>query len=100
MRLPALDCGVEDVALLVGPDATLPVIDVAEQEQQSREWTLREWAGYFSRKGRAHKVLNVLSLEISGTRLGDAVDTPRFVRDLDWIEAVPDGRRRERPKVQ
>merc|ERR1712147_392971 len=75
-------------ALLVGPEATVPVIDVAEQEQQGRDWTLGEWASYFARKkAGAHKVLNVLSLEISGTRLGDAVAAPRFVRDLDWIDA-------------
>ena len=99
MRLPGGEnFGVDDVALLVGPEATVPVIDVAEQEQQGRDWTLGEWASYFARKeAGAHKVLNVLSLEISGTRLGDAVAAPRFVRDLDWIDATPAD---ERPKVQ
>ncbi|KAK7249344.1 demethylase [Aureococcus anophagefferens] len=99
MRLPGGEnFGVDDVALLVGPEATVPVIDVAEQEQQGRDWTLGEWASYFARKeAGAHKVLNVLSLEIGGTRLGDAVAAPRFVRDLDWIDCTPAD---ERPKVQ
>ncbi|KAH8044012.1 demethylase [Aureococcus anophagefferens] len=82
-----------EVAAVDGAD-----VDGAYCEQQGRDWTLGEWASYFARKkAGAHKVLNVLSLEIGGTRLGDAVAAPRFVRDLDWIDATPAD---ERPKVQ
>ena len=64
-------------------------MDAARQDQQAA-WTLRDWAAYFSQKDAAsHKVLNVLSLEVSGTRLGERVLGPKFVRDLDWIPAAP-----------
>ena len=82
---------------MCGPDTTVPVLDAASQEVQN-DWTLREWAAYFAGKtAKDHKVLNVLSLEATGTRLGDAISAPKFVRDLDWIPRHP---RRDRPKVQ
>ena len=44
-----------------------------------------------------HKVLNILSLEVSGTRLGALVRAPQFVRDVDWVSKTPED---QRPKVR
>lgn len=32
------------------------------------------------------KILNVISLEVSGTKLGDMIKPPQLVRDIDWVE--------------
>ena len=88
---------IDDVAILAGPDTEVPVLDAATQEQQ-RRWTLREWAAYMREKTpQTHKVLNILSLEVSGTRLGALVRAPQFVRDVDWVSKTPED---QRPKVQ
>ncbi len=39
---------------------------------------------YCHREGK--KILNVISLEFSGTALGDRVKSPQAVRDIDWID--------------
>ena len=36
--------------------------------------------------GKRDKILNVISLEISSTKLSDMVSPPRLVQDLDWVE--------------
>lgn len=36
--------------------------------------------------GKRDKILNVISLEISSTKLSDKVSPPRLVQDLDWVE--------------
>jgi F-box/leucine-rich repeat protein 10/11 len=42
---------------------------------------------YFSAEPASRdKVRNVISLEISGTALGDRVVPPKLVRNLDWVE--------------
>lgn len=50
------------------------------------------------------KIRNVISLEISGTKLGEQVLPPRLVRDIDWVEKFwPDNRKGNShpyPKVQ
>jgi len=91
------DLTIDDVAILAGPDTQVPVLDAATQEQQ-RRWTLREWATYMREKTpETHKVLNILSLEVSGTRLGALVRAPQFVRDVDWVPKTPED---TRPKVR
>ncbi len=40
---------------------------------------------YFSSASRT-AVLNVLSLEFSGTKLDSQVGSPRIVRQIDWID--------------
>jgi F-box/leucine-rich repeat protein 10/11 len=50
-------------------------------------WTLGKWANYYSCEPSAReKVRNVISLEISGTKLGDQVMPPKLVREMDWVE--------------
>lgn len=44
--------------------------------------TLEGFTKAFSTDAR---VLNCLSLEITGTRLGNAVQAPKVIRDLCWV---------------
>lgn len=62
------------------------IADVSTQSN-SPGWTIGKWANYFSTEPASRdKILNVISLEISGTALGDQVIPPKLVRDLDWVE--------------
>ncbi|KAG6901498.1 hypothetical protein C0995_011093 [Termitomyces sp. Mi166 len=104
MTMPPTDFTVDDVVELVGEDTPVEVIDVASQSA-SPGWTLRKWNDYFNLDPEAReKICNVISLEISGTRLADKVLPPRLVRDLDWVEnywpSTRKGKGHVYPKVQ
>lgn len=68
-------------------------------------WTLGRWAEYYATPpSERDKIRNVISLEISGTPLGDMVMPPRLVRELDWVEKFWPAARKTKgsayPKVQ
>lgn len=78
--------------------------DVASQST-SPGWNLGKWADYVDLEpSKRDKILNVISLEISGTELADMVLPPKIVRDLDWVENFWPGTRKGKnnvyPKVQ
>ncbi|KAG6891137.1 hypothetical protein C0992_010125 [Termitomyces sp. T32_za158] len=104
MTMPSTDFTVDDVVELVGEDTPVEVIDVASQSA-SPGWTLGKWNDYFNLDPEAReKICNVISLEISGTRLADKILPPRLVRDLDWVEnywpSTRKGKGSTYPKVQ
>ncbi|KAF9257816.1 jumonji superfamily protein [Marasmius fiardii PR-910] len=104
MKMPEEDFGVEDVALLVGENTPLEVIDVASQSSVNG-WTLGKWVEYFNLEpDKREKILNVISLEISGTLLSDRILPPRLVREIDWVEnywpSTKKGKGHSYPKVQ
>ncbi|KAG5643910.1 hypothetical protein DXG03_009481 [Asterophora parasitica] len=104
MKMPPSDFTVDDVAELVGEDTPLEVIDVASQST-SPGWTLGKWNDYIDLEPEAReKILNVISLEISGTKLADLILPPKLVRDLDWVEnywpSTRKGKGHVYPKVQ
>ncbi|KAG5635423.1 hypothetical protein H0H81_011313 [Sphagnurus paluster] len=82
MKMPSSDFTVNDVAEIVGED--MPVEVIAPQERE--------------------KILNVISLEISGTKLAEMILPPKIVRDLDWVENYWPNTRKGKghvyPKVQ
>lgn len=67
--------------LVSGSRRVLDVVDV--NTQKGLEMTLKEWVNYFE-DAEQHKdrLLNVISLEFSHTRLEDYVDQPRVVSSL------------------
>ncbi|KAG6813095.1 hypothetical protein H0H92_013949 [Tricholoma furcatifolium] len=104
MTMPPRDYTVDDVTELVGEDTPLEVIDVASQST-SPGWTLGKWNDYFNLEPNAReKILNVISLEISGTQLADKILPPKLVRDIDWVEnywpSTRKGKGHVYPKVQ
>ncbi|KAJ8093295.1 JmjC domain-containing histone demethylation protein 1 [Marasmius tenuissimus] len=104
MKMPEEDFGVEDVALLVGENSPLEVIDTASQSSASG-WTLGKWVEYFNLDvDKREKILNVISLEISGSLLADRILPPRLVREIDWVEnywpSTKKGKGHSYPKVQ
>ncbi|GAA6024700.1 hypothetical protein JCM10207_009224 [Rhodosporidiobolus poonsookiae] len=86
MTMPEGGISVKEVAELVGRDHPLEVIDCASQSSLNN-WNLGQWADYYD-DPRREKVRNVISLEVSETRLGEKVVAPELVRKLDWVESV------------
>lgn len=80
------DLTVRHVAELVGPDEPLEVIDVKTQGTEGK-WNLRKWADYYEADG-TKAVRNVISLEVSSTKLGKLLRRPKVVRDIDLQDSV------------
>ncbi|KAJ8585218.1 Clavaminate synthase-like protein [Rhizopogon salebrosus TDB-379] len=104
MKMPPPEFTVQDVADQIGHETPVEVIDVATQSN-SPGWTLGRWAEYYNTDpSKRDKIRNVISLEISGTKLADQVLPPRLVRELDWVEkfwpSTRKGKGHAYPKVQ
>ncbi|KAF2724279.1 hypothetical protein K431DRAFT_291789 [Polychaeton citri CBS 116435] len=78
---------VRQVANLVGPDYPLDVIDVKTQNSGSK-WTLGKWADYYEEDREDKEIRNVISLEVSQTKLGRLLKRPKVVRDIDLQDEV------------
>jgi F-box/leucine-rich repeat protein 10/11 len=78
---------VKTVADLYGPDERVEVIDVKSQQGEDKRWTMQKWADYY--ESTEEKVVrNVISLEISHSKLGRLIRRPKIVRDLDLQDEV------------
>ncbi|SMR56327.1 unnamed protein product [Zymoseptoria tritici ST99CH_3D1] len=78
---------VRQVCNLVGADTPLDVIDVKTQNSGSK-WTLGRWADYYEEGGDDKPIRNVISLEVSQTKLGRLLRRPKVVRDIDLQDEV------------
>lgn len=75
------------VSELYGPEERVEVIDVKSQNGEGKKWNMRRWADYYeSSKNKA--VRNVISLEVSQSKLGRLIRRPKVVRDLDLQDSV------------
>lgn len=98
MTLPPSSFGVSDVEHYIGADKEIDVIDVSRQ--CDLKMRLGDFVEYYNRPNR-DRVLNVISLEFSETRLSNLVETPKIVRKLSWVENLwPEESVFERPNVQ
>jgi F-box/leucine-rich repeat protein 10/11 len=78
---------VRRVAELYGQNEPVPVIDVKAQEGEGKKWTMGRWADYYEQQGEK-PVRNVISLEVSRSRLGKLIRRPKAVRDMDLQDSV------------
>ncbi|KAJ8888157.1 hypothetical protein PR048_007644 [Dryococelus australis] len=85
LRLPSSDFTVNDVRICVGSRRLIDVVDV--NSQKNLEMTMKEWQKYYECPDK-DKLLNVISLEFSHTKLEHYVQTPAMVRNLDWVDCV------------
>uniref|UniRef100_M4A8Q4 PHD finger protein 8 n=1 Tax=Xiphophorus maculatus TaxID=8083 RepID=M4A8Q4_XIPMA len=98
MTLPPSSFSVSDVEHYIGADKEIDVIDVSRQ--CDLKMRLGDFVEYYNSTNR-DKVLNVISLEFSETRLSNLVETPKIVRKLSWVENLwPEESVFERPNVQ
>ena len=93
---------VRNVADLYGPEERVEVIDVKSQQGEDKRWNMQKWADYY--ESTDEKVVrNVISLEVSHSKLGRLIRRPKIVRDLDLQDSVwPDELKAigDFPKVQ
>ncbi|TNM89212.1 hypothetical protein fugu_005467 [Takifugu bimaculatus] len=83
--------------LLSGPDVVVDVVDVTKQTDSKMK--LKEFVDYYYSTNRK-KVLNVINLEFSDTRMNNIVESPQIVRQLSWVENYwPDDALLGKPKV-
>ncbi|WFC99346.1 [histone H3]-dimethyl-L-lysine(36) demethylase [Malassezia yamatoensis] len=86
MRVPPRSTSIRDIAQKVGMETQVEVIDVRTQ-MSSSSWTLEDWVAYFETPAsQREKVLNVISLEVSGTPMESMICAPAMVRENDWVE--------------
>ena len=78
---------VRQVAELYGPEEKVEVIDVKSQNGENKKWNMRRWADYYENPDNK-VVRNVISLEVSQSKLGRLIRRPKIVRDLDLQDAV------------
>lgn len=79
---------VRAVAELYGPEERVEVIDVKSQQGEDKRWNMQKWADYYDSNEQNKPVRNVISLEVSQSRLGRLIKRPKIVRDLDLQDAV------------
>uniref|UniRef100_A0AAR2JPW8 Lysine-specific demethylase PHF2 n=1 Tax=Pygocentrus nattereri TaxID=42514 RepID=A0AAR2JPW8_PYGNA len=97
MTMPAPTFYVSDVENYVGPDVLVDVVDVTKQTDSKMK--LKEFVDYYYSTNRK-KVLNVINLEFSDTRMASIVESPLIVRRLSWVENYwPDDALLGKPKV-
>ncbi|XP_028930924.1 lysine-specific demethylase 7A isoform X1 [Ornithorhynchus anatinus] len=98
LRLPPPTFSVADVERYVGGDKMIDVIDVARQADSKMK--LHNYIKYFMNPNRP-KVLNVISLEFSDTKMSELVEVPDIARKLSWVENYwPDDSVFPKPFVQ
>lgn len=102
MRMLDPSVTLSDISHILGPHTPIKVIDVGNQEEVE-SWTFGDYATFFEQRGKEHKILNLISLEISASPLATKIQGPSFVRQIDWIDAFWPSSRRARgdyPRVQ
>lgn len=91
---------VRRVSELYGPSEKVPVIDVKAQEGEDKRWTMAKWADYYEQEGEK-PVRNVISLEVSRSKLGRLIQRPKAVRDMDLQDSIwPEDDKNHAPPVQ
>ncbi|XP_041837400.1 lysine-specific demethylase phf2 isoform X2 [Melanotaenia boesemani] len=97
MSMPAPTFYISDVENYVGPDVGVDVVDVTKQTDSKMK--LKEFVDYYYSTNRK-KVLNVINLEFSDTRMNGIVESPQIIRRLSWVENYwPDDALLGKPKV-
>ncbi|KAM9502428.1 lysine-specific demethylase 7B-like isoform 3-T4 [Salvelinus alpinus] len=98
LKLPPSSFSVRDVEEYVGGDKIVDVIDVARQADSKIK--LREFVKYYYKPYRP-KVLNVISLEFSDTKMAELVVVPDIAQKMSWVENYwPDDSFFPKPFVQ
>lgn len=93
---------VRRVAELYGPEEKVEIIDVKSQESGGGNWNMRKWADYYEQEGEK-PVRNVISLEVSASKLGRLIRRPKIVRDIDlqdWAWPEDEVAKGNSPRVQ
>lgn len=75
-----------DISDILGEDTKIRLIEVGTQ-REDKDWSIGQYANYFHKRDpTAHKIMNLISLEVSSTALSAEILAPMFVRELDWTD--------------
>ncbi|XP_068900061.1 jmjC domain-containing histone demethylation protein 1 isoform X4 [Tenebrio molitor] len=85
LRVPTSNFSINDVRMCVGSRRVLDVMDV--NTQKNSEMSMKDWQKYYEDQDK-DKLLNVISLEFSHTKLENYVQSPTVVRQVDWVDCV------------
>lgn len=77
IRIPSSNFSINDVRVSVGSRRVLDVMDVSTQKNS--EMTMKEWQKYYEDPNKT-RLLNVISLEFSHTKLENYIQSPQVVR--------------------
>ncbi|CAD5121051.1 DgyrCDS9592 [Dimorphilus gyrociliatus] len=86
LRVPSKNFTVMDVKACVGGRRILDVMDV--ESQNSLHMSVKDWIEYYTKPESRTKLLNVISLEFSHTKLSTYVEQPTVIRQIDWVDCV------------
>lgn len=76
---------IDEITAKVGKDRKVPVMDVMTQNNSPR-WNMQRWCDYFKTdREERDKIRNVISLEISDSKLGDEIKVPKVVTEMDIV---------------
>ncbi|XP_077428882.1 lysine-specific demethylase phf2 isoform X2 [Vanacampus margaritifer] len=97
MSMPPPTFYISDVENYVGPDVAVDVVDVTKQTDSKMK--LKEFVDYYYSTNRK-KVLNIINLEFSDSRMNSIVKSPQIVQSLSWVENYwPEDALLGKPKV-
>lgn len=85
LSVPSSDFSINDVRMCVGSKRMLDVMDV--NTQKNLRMSMKEWQQYYEEPEKT-RLLNVISLEFSHTKLDNYVQSPKIVRNIDWVDVV------------
>ncbi|XP_012276970.1 jmjC domain-containing histone demethylation protein 1 [Orussus abietinus] len=85
LRVPSSNFTINDVRTCVGSKRTLDVMDV--NTQKNEDMSMKDWQRYYEETNK-DRLLNVISLEFSHTKLENYVQSPTLVRQIDWVDVV------------
>jgi lysine-specific demethylase PHF8 len=77
------DINLSQIQEIVGSDYKLGVIDVERQEEFAM--SIKELNEYFQEPKPRDKVYNLISFEISKTKLTETIEAPRVVQQMSWV---------------
>ncbi len=100
-KLPNME-SFDDVSKEIGGNYPLTLIEVGEQHE-IQGYTASDFARYLKLRTEKHKIINMISLEVSNTPLQRLINAPRLIRQIDWIDTIWPLDRRSRgdyPRVQ
>ncbi|KFD67773.1 hypothetical protein M514_07513 [Trichuris suis] len=83
LTLPSATLSLKELGNLVGMTRMVDAIDVNRQRTFRME--LGKFLRHFEEPKRSH-VLNLISLEVSQTDLGDMITEPEIVRQISWVD--------------
>uniref|UniRef100_A0A8D9A856 [histone H3]-dimethyl-L-lysine(36) demethylase n=1 Tax=Cacopsylla melanoneura TaxID=428564 RepID=A0A8D9A856_9HEMI len=85
LQVPSSSFSINDIRTSVGSRRALDVMDV--NTQKNVEMSMKEWQRYYEDPDK-DRLLNVISLEFSHTKLENYVKQPSVVRQIDWVDCV------------